>query len=258
LGHEFDGEKYVKASRHQKEWGEKLMGELALKGNERILDLGCGDGALTAHLAELVPKGEVVGIDASEGMLRVAEQKRRDNLRFIHMDINEIAFIDEFDLVFSNAALHWVLDHARLLANVYRSLRPGGTARFNFAADGNCSTFFKVAREAMALEEYCGHFKTFEWPWFMPSVEEYQKLADKSNFAEARAWGENADRYFPDLNALVGWLDQPSLVPFLAYIEGKDKPGFRDFVIKRMAEESSRENGRYFETFRRINFYGRK
>jgi len=63
MTHEFDGKKYETASAHQQEWGAKLISELSLKGNERVLDLGCGDGANTFLMAEVLPDGEVVGID---------------------------------------------------------------------------------------------------------------------------------------------------------------------------------------------------
>ena len=86
MAHEFDGKKYEQASSHQKEWGSKLIAELELKGNERVLDLGCGDGVLSAHIAELLPDGKVVGIDASQGMIDVALPKAKDNLHFVLMD----------------------------------------------------------------------------------------------------------------------------------------------------------------------------
>ena len=66
MTHEFDGRKYGQASAHQKEWGARLIEELELQGNESVLDLGCGDGALTAQIAALVPEDRS-GIDASEG-----------------------------------------------------------------------------------------------------------------------------------------------------------------------------------------------
>jgi len=66
MTHEFDGRRYERASAHQKEWGTKLIAELGLQGAERVLDLGCGDGALTAQIADLLPRGTVVGIDASQ------------------------------------------------------------------------------------------------------------------------------------------------------------------------------------------------
>ena len=126
MTHEFDGKKYEKASTHQKEWGTKLIRELTLCGNERVLDLGCGDGSLTQRIAKLLPEGEVLGVDSSQGMIDVASAKAQHNLHFRKLDINGLDFAECFDLVFSNAALHWVKDHVRLLSNVRRCLRPGG------------------------------------------------------------------------------------------------------------------------------------
>ena len=258
MAHEFDGKKYEKASTHQKEWGEKLAGELALHGTERILDLGCGDGTLTAHLSELVPKGEVVGVDASCGMIEVAQHKQRENLRFILMDINNLGFVEEFDVVFSNATLHWVSDHRRLLSNVHRALRPEGIVRFNFAGDGNCSNFVRVIREAMKVSAFLMDFENFVWPWYMPSVDEYSAIVKDFGFSSAKVWGENADRFFADVEALVKWIDQPSLVPFIACVAERNKASFREFVVRRMIEETKQEDGRCFETFRRINLFAGK
>jgi len=254
----FDGKKYEQASTHQKEWGTKLIAELALRGDERVLDLGCGDGALTLRLAELLPRGKVVGIDASQSMIDAARPKERDNLRFLLMDIDALAFNERFDLVFSNAALHWVKDHRRLLKNLHGVLAAGGRLRFNFAGDGNCSRFFKVVREAMALAEFRAYFTGFAWPWYMPSVDDYLALIEASGLYEARVWGENADRRFPNEEAMIQWIDQPSLVPLLPQIVDKDREAFRGFVVRRMIEETKGNDGRCFETFRRINVLATK
>lgn len=258
MAHEFDGKKYAQASAHQKEWGTKLIAELDLQGTERVLDLGCGDGALTAQIADLVPRGEVVGIDASRGMIDAAKPKSRANLQFLLMDINKLDYAGQFDVVFSNATLHWIKDHRRLLWNVGRALAEGGRLRFNFAGDGNCSHFFSVVREAMAAEEFAGYFAALDWPWYMPSVEEYAALVDASGLAEGRVRGENADRYFADAEAIIRWIDQPSLVPFLAHVPDGARPRFREHVIKRMIEETQQDDGRCFETFRRIDVSARK
>ena len=161
MTHEFDGKKYERASTHQKEWGIKLIAELGLIGSEHILDLGCGDGTLTSQIAELVPDGDALGIDASQGMIDAALPKERNNLRFRRMDINNLDFENRFNIVFSNATLHWVTDHQRLLQNTYRALHVGGRIRFQFAGDGNCANFFAVVREAIALEEFRIYFGGF-------------------------------------------------------------------------------------------------
>ncbi len=256
--HEFDGKKYEEASIHQKEWGAKLIAELDLKGTEHVLDLGCGDGALTLQMAELLPQGTVTGIDASQGMIAAAIPKSRNNLRFLLMNINELNFDQQFDLIFSNAALHWVKNHERLLKSTHQLLRIDGRLRFNFAGNGNCSHFFKVIQEAMALDEFSSYFTQFKWPWYMPSVGEYQSLVESSGLTNTRIWGENADRYFPNQKAMIDWIDQPSLVPFLYLVPSHHKEAFRIFVIKRMIEETKKDDGRCFETFRRINLSATK
>ena len=258
MPYEFNGEAYKQSSAHQKEWGNKIIAEFALKGNERILDIGCGDGVLTARLAELVPEGHVLGIDSSQGMIEAASKLRRNNLDFKLQDINSLDYREEFDLVFSNATLHWIKDHRRLLDNCFNALKKGGALRFNFGSEGNCVNFIKVIHSAMKLPEYAGYFESFEWPWYFPSIDDYVKLMGQSHFQDFKVWGENADRFFPDKAALIGWIDQPSLVPFMAAIPDIDKPVFRDYVVSKMIEATLQEDGRCFETFRRINVMAKK
>jgi len=258
MTHEFNGGEYERASALQQQWGTRLIAELDLQEHARVLDLGCGDGTLTARLAALFPHGEVVGIDASEGMLAIARQKAARNVRFLLLDMNALDFCDEFDVVFSNATLHWISDHERLLRNIWRSLRPGGLARISFAGDGNCAHLIGVIREAVNSTALSRYFQGFDWPWFMPAVPQYQALAERSGFGEVRVWGENADHWFPNAESMIQWIDQPSLVPFLARVAEEDKAAFRKFVIARMVERTQAADGRCFETFRRIQVRARK
>ena len=103
---EFDGDRYKAASKHQREWGQQIIAQLDLAGNERVLDLGSGDGALTKLLASRVPQGSVLGIDASDGMIAAAMKLEGVNLLFERRNINEMDFTEEFDVIFSNATLH--------------------------------------------------------------------------------------------------------------------------------------------------------
>ena len=256
---DFDGEKYKKASAQQKVWGKGLIGELELAGHERILDLGCGDGALTASLAELVPDGFVLGIDASESMIATAIKDHAEaNLRFEQQDINTMDFEPEFDLVFSNATLHWIKDHRRLLRKVFESLKDRGTLRCQFAGDGNCSNLIRIVQEVMSKGSYAEPFRDFDWPWYMPSCREYRALVDEVPFTEKKVWRTNGDRIFENSEVMTRWIDQPSLVPFLGCIGEPDRQGFRDAVVERMLAETKQDDGTFFETFRRINVWARK
>lgn len=256
---EFDGEKYKRASKQQKAWGKKLISEMELRGDERILDLGCGDGVLTAKLAQSVPDGFVLGIDASANMIETARNDHaRANLRFELRDINGMYFESQFDLLFSNATLHWIKDHDRLLGNVFESLKQGGTVRFQFAADGNCSTLIRVLKAVTSAKKYASYFTEFEWPWYMPTARQYRKLLDEVPFTEKQIWCEEADKYFGGAEELTGWIDQPSIVPFLSPVADKDKRPFRDAVVEQMIEQTRQKDGTYFETFRRINVFAKK
>ena len=258
MSFEFDGEKYEKASNHQEEWGNKIIAELQLQGNERILDLGCGDGRLTARLAQQVPQGMAIGIDASHGMIDAAQKHKRKNLRFEVQDVNHFQLNDSFDLIFSNAALHWIKDHRTLLSRCLDLLNDDGRLHWNFAADGNCGNFFVTVREVMRHNEFSGCFTDFNWPWYMPVLEEYRELLQESSFQEVEVWGENADRYFPDADAMIRWIEQPSIVPFLDRVERDRQQAFRDTVVKGMLEKCLKKDGRCFETFRRINVRAKK
>jgi len=160
--------------------------------------------------------------------------------------------------VFSNAALHWVLDHEQLLQRVRVALRPGGMLRFNFAGHGNCSNFNKTITAVMSIREYEPYFKGFQWPWYMPAVREYERIVSGSGLRDIRVWEENADRFFPDAEAIIRWIDQPSLVPFLERIAPCDKVEFRERFIGRMLAVTRQDDGTYLETFRRINVSARK
>jgi trans-aconitate methyltransferase len=154
--------------------------------------------------------------------------------------------------------LHWVHDHGRLLEVLHRALSPGGVIRLNFAGDGNCSNLIAVLRALMGEQPYRAAFDGFVWPWHTPGVESYELVVRESPFSDARVWGEVADRHFPSVEAMVGWIDQPSLVPFRQHLDAATGDRFRADVIARMTRRTCEADGRCFETFRRINVLARK
>lgn len=256
--YEFDGEKYKAASSHQNEWGKNLISKISLQGNETILDLGCGDGRLTEHLSLLVPKGKVSGIDASVGMIQTAKNICRSNLDFIHMDINNLHFVNEFNIIFSNAALHWVKDHNRLLKNSYAALKTDGIILWDFGSNGNCSNFLEVIQKKIAEDRYRDFFENFEMPWFMPSKSQYEKLIANIGYSHFTVTEVNRDRYFAASDEMIKWIDQPCIVPFIECIPAALKSTFRKEVIEEMLEKTQQPDGTYFETFRRLQIYAGK
>lgn len=258
MPHDFHPSRYEQASSHQRQWGTKLIEELELTGTERILDVGSGTGLLAAQLADRVPQGFVLGIDASASMVDESRKRLRTNLEFQQLDVLDAQFYEDFDLVFSNATLHWVTDHVRLLDILYQALKPGGVLRVNFAAEGNCAHFFRIVHELLDSPPYHRAFADFRWPWYMPTVEAYQDLVDAVPFSFAQVWGQHADRDFPDAESIVAWIDQPSLVPLRAHVSPDIGDQLRTEVVRRMLAETRQPSGAFHESFRRINVLARK
>ncbi|MGA2643041.1 MAG: methyltransferase domain-containing protein, partial [Spirochaetia bacterium] len=161
----------------QQEWAQELIEKLGLRESESVLDLGCGDGKVTVEIARRVPGGRVIGIDSSEEMIRLSRAafptKEHPNLRFQHGDARSLGFDREFDVVFSNATLHWVKDHGPVLTGAARSLRPGGRILFQMGGRGNGAEIFDVAAQMTASEEWGRWFTGFEFPWGFYGSEEY-------------------------------------------------------------------------------------
>jgi len=151
-----------------------LVDLLAPKAGERILDLGCGTGALTAEIAE---RGAgVFGIDRSPEMVEQAKNKF-PALTFEVVDAAQMKFEAEFDAVFSNAVLHWIPEAEKVIAGVARALKPGGRFVAEFGGKGNIQTLVKGFRRAFAalgMREPEGVN-----PWFYPGIAEYSGLLEK-------------------------------------------------------------------------------
>jgi len=254
----WDGRDYERHSSHQRAWGGDLMAELTLRGDERILDLGCGDGSLTRQLAERVPRGFVLGIDAAAEMLDTARDKCGANMAVQHLDIQDLCFESEFDVIFSNASLHWIHDHPAVVRNIHRALRPGGVFLAQFGCDGNCPNILACLRQQMATPPFPAAYAGFRWPWYFPTLSAYEEVLRTSRFAEWRAWMEHRDQRFPNPDAIVGWIDNPCLIPFVQALPAELRKPFRDAVVEAMLARTRQPDGTHLEPFRRLNVWARR
>jgi trans-aconitate methyltransferase len=130
---------YAQHSQGQERWARELLANIQLRADEQVLDVGCGDGRITAYIATQLPQGRVSGVDLSADMIAHATAQFRQlaNLSFQQCDASHLPFDNQFTLVFSNAALHWVRDHQPVLAGISRSLKPGGRFVAQMGGAGN-------------------------------------------------------------------------------------------------------------------------
>jgi trans-aconitate methyltransferase len=208
---------------------------LDAKPGERILDLGCGTGHLTARIAEA--GAYVVGIDRSPEMIRQAVEKY-PSLRFEVMDAREIALDGNFDAVFSNATLHWIKEPVRVIAGIKKLLSPGGRFVAEFGGKGNTRELLKAVQHAWQKLGIAG---SAPHPWYYPSLAEYAGLLEQHGFEVTYATlfdrptplddGERGLRNWLEMfgSAFLEGLPEITKEPLLVEIERELRPKlFRD------------------------------
>jgi trans-aconitate 2-methyltransferase len=156
-------------------FGAALLELLEPKPGERILDLGCGTGPLTAQIA--AAGAEVVGIDSSADMIAQA-RRSFPQFHFEVADARSFALDEEFDAVFSNAVLHWVKEPDQAVTRIRAALKSGGRFVAEFGGRGN------TQRLADGLRRQAAAFgiTDFELPWYYPGIAEYSSILERHGF----------------------------------------------------------------------------
>lgn len=172
---EWDAAGYHRLSAPQFQWGQRVLSQLRLRGDECLLDAGCGTGKLTRILLENLPRGRVVGLDVSRNMVLHARQNLQPDfghrVGFIAADLVALPFRNCFDGVFSTASFHWVLDHDALFRNLYEALRPGGWLHAQCGGGPNLARLRQRVRALSQTLEFSNWLGKFPEPWFFSDAE---------------------------------------------------------------------------------------
>ncbi len=186
---EWEADTYRRIAAPQEAWASETLERVELRGDETLLDAGCGSGNVTEKLVERLPDGRVIAIDGSADMVRVATEVLGDRSEVRLMDLNELELTEPVDVVFSNAVFHWVLDHENLFRRIYDSLVPGGRLIAQCGGDGNIAhvkeCIAAVASRDPRLEDA---FASMAAPWNYASPAETEARLRAAGFSEARAW----------------------------------------------------------------------
>lgn len=172
---EWNAAEYHRLSAPQFQWGQRVLGKLQLRGDECLLDAGCGTGKLTRLLLENLPRGRVVGLDLSRNMLLHARQNLKPDfggrVQFVAADLVVLPFDNCFDGIFSTASFHWVLDHDALFRSLYRALRPSGWLHAQCGGIGNIERLRRRVRVLAQSSEFSSWLGRFSEPWFFSDAE---------------------------------------------------------------------------------------
>ena len=244
----WDPEEYSRHSIAQAKWARELIDKLCLTGTERVLDIGSGDGKVTAELAKRVPSGSVLGIDSSPDMVEFSQRAFRagfSNLAFRHVDACHMEFDEEFDVVFSNATLHWVKDHLTVLKGIRRALKPSGHLLIQMGGKGNVEDVLAVISRMMESEPWHGFFSGFTCPYTFPDKVEYSELLLQTGLMARRIELIPKDVVHDDREKLAGFL-RTTWHPYIDSVPEDRRSAFVDELISRYAEEHPEdEQGRY-------------
>ncbi len=222
-------EDYAKNSDAQLKWARELRARLDLNGDESILDVGCGDGKITADFAKSAPQSRVVGIDSSSEMISYASRTYSTidypNLSFACMDARSIQFNSEFDLIFSNAALHWFDDHQTFLKGASAALRSGGRLMISCGGAGNAADVLQVFSDVIARKLWKPYFDDFHNPYAFYSDQDYQPWLEAAGFRIDRLELIPKDMTHSGASGLAGWI-RTAWMPFVDRVPEAQRDSF--------------------------------
>jgi trans-aconitate 2-methyltransferase len=188
---DWDAATYDRVSAPQVEWALKVLERLPLRGDERVLDAGCGSGRVTQLLLERLPRGHVVAVDSAPSMVAHArEALDPERTTVLRASLTELVLDEPVDAAFSNAVFHWIVDHDTLFARLNAALRPGGRLVAQCGGKGNVERFHQAAKEVGARQPYADHLAGWRGPWHFAGAEETAARLERAGFTDVRTWLE--------------------------------------------------------------------
>jgi trans-aconitate 2-methyltransferase len=242
---EWDATEYARLSGLQQAMAEEVLALLDLKGGERVLDVGCGNGKITTQIARRVPQGGVVGVDASADMVAFASESfcaTQPNLRFEVADARHLPFRDEFDLVTSFNALHWIPEQAEPLRSIRAAMKPSGQAQLRLVPAGARKSLENVIEETRLSSRWIRYFREFHDPYLHLTPEQYAALAEQNGLHLRRmhtadkAWDFHSRAAFQAFGAVT-------FVEWTQHIPEEERPAFVSDVLERYSVVATERPG---------------
>lgn len=206
----WDGKQYINNPSLQFKWASKYIEKLKLKGNEKILDIGCGDGRITALIAKSISNGYIIGIDNSISMLEIANQvkdnSKNQNLKFIKCAATELNFDNVFDYIVSFSCFHWLSDHLVVLKNIEKALKPNGRIFLYFAPDHGSNRLDHAISIIASTKKWQNYFSDFSNPFSLSTPAKFLKYSEEAKLLLKRIEILTIDEVFQTKEAFLEWM----------------------------------------------------
>lgn len=200
---DWDAASYDRVSDPQLEWAREQLTRLKLRGDETVLDAGCGTGRVTALLAERVPRGHLYAVDAAPSMVAHAKAALGERATVLCQDLVELDLPTPVDAIFSNATFHWIDDHDALFAALHGALKPGGALVAQCGGRGNIDGFLTAAQSVGREEPFEPYFTGWRRPGRFATAEETGERLARCGFVDVKCWLQPKSLTPADPNAFV-------------------------------------------------------
>jgi trans-aconitate 2-methyltransferase len=234
MSREWNASVYDRVSGPQVAMAGPVLDRLELRGDETVLDAGCGSGRVTELLLERLPGGRVIAVDSSPEMIEHAQAALAGRATVFQADLQELELDEAVDAVFSNAVFHWVPDHDRLFARLHAALRPGGQLVAQCGGQGNVARLHRAANEVAREPRFAGHFDEWIRPWNFAGPEETTERLRRAGFEQIEAWLEP---YPVTPDDPVTYLRTVCLGPFLGRLPDELREEYIAAVRARIGDE---------------------
>jgi trans-aconitate 2-methyltransferase len=188
---DWDAATYDRVSQPQVDWAKQLLKRLELRGDETVLDAGCGSGRVTKMLLERLPEGKVIAVDSAPAMVAKVREALGERAEVLLQDLAELRLHERVDVVFSSAVFHWILDHDRLFTRLFDVLEPGGRMEAQCGGAGNIKTFHEAVSRLADRPPFSSYFEGWSGPWNFATAEEAAERLERAGFTEVRCWLED-------------------------------------------------------------------
>jgi trans-aconitate 2-methyltransferase len=256
---EWNAQEYHRLSAPQFLWGQRVLNELHLRGDECVLDAGCGTGKLTRLLLQSVPRGRVVGLDVSRNMVLHAQENLSpdfgDRVQFVAADLLSLPFLGRFDGIFSTASFHWVLDHDALFRNLFQVLKPGGWLHAQCGGGPNIARLRKRVRILAQSPEFSQSLAAFPEPWCFSDAEAAASGLRAAGFEDVHTDIEAAAYSVPTSLEFQEYLRTFVLHRHLELLPGEQ---LRKQFLEELAAASAGDNPPWTLDYTRLNLRARK
>lgn len=256
---EWDAAAYFRLSNPHVVWGQPVLDRLPLRGDETVLDAGCGAGRVTADLLERLPRGRVIALDISANMLAEAREQLTprfgERVTFMQSDLQEFTLEEPVDAIFSTAAFHWVLDHPRLFAALFKALKPGGRLVAQCGGGPNIASVLERAATLMTSEPYAPHFAGWPGPWEFPSAEVTTERLRAAGFVDVEASLVSKPTQMPNATEYRDYL---ATVIFGSHLDRLPDEKLRHDFVEALTAQTTTDDPPFLLDYWRLNMTARR